>query len=46
MMDIADPEAAGAEYLQRIPGLAEKFEPENPGMHLFPVSTNGTDLRL
>lgn len=33
MMDIADPAAAGAEYLQRIPGLAEKFEPENPGMH-------------
>jgi hypothetical protein len=28
-----DPAAAGAEYMQAIPGLAEKFEPENPGMH-------------
>jgi hypothetical protein len=28
-----DPVAAGAEYLARLPGLAERFEPENPGMH-------------
>lgn len=28
-----DPVAAGAEYMQRLPGLAELFEPENPGMH-------------
>nr|WP_315458044.1 cupin domain-containing protein [uncultured Sphingorhabdus sp.] len=28
-----DPMAAGAEYMQRLPGLAELFEPENPGMH-------------
>jgi mannose-6-phosphate isomerase-like protein (cupin superfamily) len=28
-----DPAAAGAEYMSRIPGLAERFEPESPGMH-------------
>lgn len=28
-----DPAAAGAEYMQVLPGLAEKFEMENPGMH-------------
>lgn len=28
-----DPAAAGAEYMQAIPGLAERFEMENPGMH-------------
>lgn len=28
-----DPAAAGAEYMQILPGLAEKFEMENPGMH-------------
>jgi mannose-6-phosphate isomerase-like protein (cupin superfamily) len=28
-----DPQAAGAEYGKRLPGLAERFEPENPGMH-------------
>tara|TARA_R100001244_G_scaffold6593_25_gene8227 strand:+ start:26839 stop:27372 length:534 start_codon:yes stop_codon:yes gene_type:complete len=28
-----DPEAAGAEYMQRLPGLAELFEPDCPGMH-------------
>jgi mannose-6-phosphate isomerase-like protein (cupin superfamily) len=29
-----DPVAAGAEYMARLPGLAERFEPENPGMHV------------
>ena len=28
-----DPAAAGAEYGQHLPGLAELFEPEHPGMH-------------
>lgn len=28
-----DPAMAGAEYMQKLPGLAEKFEPDNPGMH-------------
>ncbi len=28
-----DPAAAGAEYMSRLPGLAERFEEENPGMH-------------
>ncbi|KJC59574.1 cupin [Bradyrhizobium sp. LTSPM299] len=28
-----DPAAAGAEYMSRIPGLAERFEPDSPGMH-------------
>src|SRR5258705_12618297 len=28
-----DPAAAGAEYVSRLPGLAERFEPESPGMH-------------
>ena len=27
------PEAAGAEQFEAIPGLAEKFEPDAPGMH-------------
>lgn len=33
MAAIKDPAAAGAEYLQRIPGLAETFEQDNSGMH-------------
>lgn len=28
-----DPAAAGAEYMSRLPGLAERFEPNSPGMH-------------
>ncbi len=28
-----DPAAAGAEYMKVLPGLAEKFEMENPGVH-------------
>ncbi len=28
-----DPAAAGAEYMQLLPGLAEKFEMDHPGMH-------------
>lgn len=28
-----DPTSAGAEYMSRLPGLAERFEPESPGMH-------------
>ena len=29
-----DPAEAGAEYAQLLPGLAEHFEPHNPGMHV------------
>lgn len=32
-----DPGAAGAESLQRTPGLAELFEPDAPGMHTTPT---------
>ncbi|AMK24671.1 cupin domain-containing protein [Sphingobium sp. SJ10-10] len=32
-----DPNAAGREYLERLPGLAELFEPDNPGMHRTPT---------
>ncbi|CAN7723902.1 cupin domain-containing protein [Variovorax sp. LjRoot84] len=28
-----DPAAAGAEYMQVLPGLAERFEMDHPGMH-------------
>jgi hypothetical protein len=28
-----DPAAAGAEYMSRLPGLAERFESNSPGMH-------------
>lgn len=28
-----DGEAAGAEYASRLPGLADHFEPDNPGIH-------------
>jgi len=28
-----NPAAAGAEYMSRLPGLAERFEPDSPGMH-------------
>ena len=28
-----DPQAGGAEYMQVMPGLAQKFEMDNPGMH-------------
>lgn len=28
-----DPRAAGAEYAEKLPGLAEKFEADAPGMH-------------
>lgn len=28
-----DPAAAGGEYMTALPGLAEKFEMDNPGMH-------------
>jgi hypothetical protein len=34
-----DPAAAGGEYMQVLPGLAEKFEMDNPGMH----TTNSID---
>ena len=44
MMDIADPAAAGSEYLERIPGLAETFEPENPGMHKTETTDYGIVL--
>jgi hypothetical protein len=32
-----DPSAAGAESLQKTPGLAELFEPDAPGMHTTPT---------
>lgn len=32
-----DPAAAGAEYMAKLPGLAELFEMENPGMHTTPT---------
>jgi mannose-6-phosphate isomerase-like protein (cupin superfamily) len=28
-----DPNAAGMEYVEKLPGLAECFEMDNPGMH-------------
>jgi hypothetical protein len=34
-----DPASAGREYLQTLPGLAETFEPDAPGMH----KTNSID---
>jgi mannose-6-phosphate isomerase-like protein (cupin superfamily) len=34
---ISDGDAAGAEYARRLPGLAETFEPEHPGMHTTPT---------
>jgi len=34
MAESFDPLAAGAEYGRRLPGLAERFEADNPGMHL------------
>ena len=33
MSDSFDPAAAGQEYMEHIPDLAAKFEPDNPGMH-------------
>ena len=33
MSESFDPVAAGQEYLENIPGLAERFEMDNPGMH-------------
>lgn len=38
MVELADPAAAGAEYMQKVPGLAETFEQENPGMHKTPTT--------
>jgi hypothetical protein len=32
-----DPAAAAAEDAEVIPGLAERFEPDNPGMHVTPT---------
>ncbi|WP_105404741.1 hypothetical protein [Neorhizobium sp. T7_12] len=33
MATVSDWNAAGAEYGARLPGIAETFEPEPPGMH-------------
>ena len=33
MLRDADPAAAGAEHRMASPGIAERFEPDNPGMH-------------
>ena len=37
-----DPAAAGGEYMEVLPGLAEKFEMDNPGMH----TTDSVDYAL
>jgi mannose-6-phosphate isomerase-like protein (cupin superfamily) len=37
----ADPAAVGAELATRLPGLAETFEPNNPGMHTTPTTDVG-----
>lgn len=39
-----DPVAAGAEQFEASPGLAELFEPENPGMHTTPTVDYGVVL--
>lgn len=44
MVQISDPDAAGAEYMARIPGLAETFEPDAPGMHTTPTTDYGIVL--
>lgn len=36
-----DPAAAGGEYMETIPGLAERFEMDNPGMHTTPTVDYG-----
>jgi len=36
-----DPVKAGAEYAARIPGLAETFEADHPGMHRTPTTDVG-----
>lgn len=33
MRESFDPVAAGQEYMENLPGLAERFEMDNPGMH-------------
>lgn len=40
-----DGAAAGAENLRHAPGLAEKFEPDNPGMHTTDTIDYGIVLR-
>ncbi len=42
MSDTFNPVAAGQEYMENIPGLAEKFEMDNPGMH----TTNSVDYGI
>lgn len=44
MVNLMNPEAAGAEYAQRIPGLAEQFEPDAPGMHTTKTTDYGIVL--
>lgn len=39
-----DPAKAGAEQLAATPGIAETFEPENPGMHTTPTVDYGVVL--
>jgi mannose-6-phosphate isomerase-like protein (cupin superfamily) len=39
-----DPAAAAAEQLEASPGLAELFEPDNPGMHTTPTVDYGVVL--
>ncbi|MFJ9567000.1 cupin domain-containing protein [Streptomyces fuscichromogenes] len=39
-----DPAAAAAEQLEATPGLAELFEPDNPGMHTTPTVDYGVVL--
>lgn len=40
-----NPAAAGEENLRHAPGLAEKFEPDNPGMHTTDTIDYGIVLR-
>lgn len=37
-----DPAAAGLEYVEKVPGLAQTFEMDNPGMH----TTNSVDYDM
>lgn len=39
-----DPAAAGGEYMATIPGLAERFEMDHPGMHTTPTIDYGVLL--
>lgn len=40
-----DPAAAGAEFADAIPGIAQTFEPEHPGMHRTPTVDFATVIK-